>query len=181
MKGSVMKNEPTLSLEGILDEPQPFDFDLSFPLNQIDREPLLQLSPVRFEGEVARIEGGYSLDGRLAYSGHLECSRCLASYPFEEDQEFSLVLYKRRPALSSDEVALTDEDLDVWFYEDPEVPVAPIVEERIQIAVPMKPLCREDCRGLCARCGQDLNQGACGCNVEPIDPRWEALKTLKKA
>src|SRR5262249_54638546 len=131
MKGSVMKSEPTLSLEGILDEPQAFGFDLSFPLPGLDREPLLDLSPVRFEGEVARIEGGYSLDGTLAYTGHLECSRCLASYPFEEDQDFSLVLYKRRPPTQGEEVPLTDEDLDVWFYDDPVVPVAPIVEERI--------------------------------------------------
>ena len=176
-----MKSDQILSLEGILDEPQAFEFDLSFPLPELDREPLLELSPVRFEGEVVRIEGGYSLDGRLAYTGRLECSRCLASYPFEEEQDFSLVLYKRRPAPSAEEVPLTDEDLDVWFYDDPQVPVAPIVEERIQIAVPMKPLCREDCRGLCARCGCDLNQGVCGCTVKPIDPRWEALKTLKKA
>ena len=175
-----MKTENTLSLEGVVGEPQPFDFDLSFSVPRLDREPLLDISPVRFEGEVERIEGGYSLAGHLEYSGHLECSRCLASYPFEEDQDFTLVLYKRQPS-TADEIALTDRDLDVWFYDEPEVAVAPIVEERIQIAVPMKPLCREDCRGLCARCGEDLNQGVCGCDAQPVDPRWEALKQLKKA
>jgi uncharacterized protein len=175
-----MNTENRLSLEGVFEEPQSFGFDLSFSTLALDREPLLEISPVRFEGEVVRIEGGYSLDGHLSYAGRLECSRCLAPYPFDEDQEFSLLLYKR-PAPSSEEVALTDEDLDVWFYDDPEVPVAPIAEERIQIAVPMKPLCREDCRGLCPRCGQDLNEGPCGCTVQSIDPRWEALQQLKKA
>ena len=175
-----MNTENTLSLEGILDEPLIFGFDLSFSTRALDREPLLEISPVRFEGQVVRVEGGYSLDGHLWYSGRLECSRCLEPYPFDEDQDFSLLLYKRR-APTSEEVALDDEDLDVWFYDDPKVPVAPIAEERIQIAVPMKPLCREDCRGLCPRCGQDLNEGLCGCAVESIDPRWEALQRLKKA
>jgi uncharacterized protein len=175
-----MKTENTLSLEGILDEPLAFEFDLSFSVRALDREPLLEISPVRFEGEVVRVEGGYSLDARLTYSGQLECSRCLAPYAFEEDEDFSLLLYKRR-APSSEEISLNEEDLDVWFYDDPEVAVAPIVEERIQIAVPMKPLCKDDCRGLCARCGRDLNEGPCDCTAEPIDARWDALRQLKKA
>jgi uncharacterized protein len=44
----------------------------------------------------------------------------------------------------------------------------------------MKPLCREDCRGLCPRCGSDLNVSECGCVVEEVDPRWRALQLLKK-
>ncbi|HEY6146875.1 MAG TPA: DUF177 domain-containing protein, partial [Thermoanaerobaculia bacterium] len=75
---------------------------------------------------------------------------------------------------------LDKDDLDVYFYDEPEVSVAPIVEERIQMAVPMKPLCREDCLGLCPTCGKDLNQGPCNCRDEAIDPRWEALSKLKK-
>jgi uncharacterized protein len=47
------------------------------------------------------------------------------------------------------------------------------------MAVPMKPLCREDCRGLCPTCGEDLNVTACGCAAEAADPRWEALRLLR--
>jgi uncharacterized protein len=100
-------------------------------------------------------------------------------YPFENSEDFSLVL-RKRPALGSEEIALRAEELDEYFYDDPVVSVEPIAEERIQMAVPMKPLCREDCRGLCLRCGQDLNTTACGCAVETDDPRWEALRVLKK-
>lgn len=175
-----MKDVHTISLEGVLDEPLAFAFDLAFSLRPLDREPLLDISRVKFEGEVARIEGGYSLDGRLAYGGMLECSRCLEPYPFSTKEDFTLVLYKR-PDEQPKEVLLSDEDPDIYFYADLDLPVAPIVEERIQIAVPMKPLCREDCRGLCPHCGHDLNAGPCGCTVEPIDPRWAALKKLKKA
>jgi uncharacterized protein len=174
-----MKDRNTLSLEGVRDEPIPFVFELSFSLLGLDREPLVEISPVRLEGQVVRIEGGYSLEARLSYRGRLECSRCLAAYTFQTNEQFSLLLYKRVP-LSSEELALEKQDLDVCFYEQPAIAVAPIVEERIQMAVPMKPLCREECRGLCPHCGQDLNLSPCGCNVKPIDPRWNALAELKK-
>jgi uncharacterized protein len=174
-----MKTPNTISLESVPEEGLPFDFELRFTPSQIDREPLLEVSPVKLAGEVSRIEKGFSLDARMDYSGKLECSRCLASYPFENSEDFSLVL-RKRPALGSGEIALHSEQLDEYFYDDPVIPVEPIAEERIQMAVPMKPLCREDCRGLCPECGQDRNLTACGCVVETDDPRWEALRVLKK-
>jgi len=166
-----------LSLERVLDEPVAFAFEIPFSASELEREPLLEISPVRFEGEVGRIEGGFSLQGRLAYSGRLECSRCLVSYPFAENQVFSLVLYPR-PALAPLERELEKADLDAYFYDEPAVAVAPIVEERIQLAVPMKPLCRPECRGLCPQCGADRNREACNCVADAVDPRWEALRAL---
>ena len=81
----------------------------------------------------------------------------------------------RRPTWSS-----TAGDLDVLYYDEPVVALSPIAEERVQMAFPMKPLCREDCKGLCVVCGKDLNQGPCACAPETFDPRWEALKALKE-
>jgi len=124
---------------------------------------------------------GYSLDARVAYSGQLECSRCLAAYPFQEGEAFTLLLYpsSRRP---TEEVELSAGDLDVLYYDDPVVPLSPIAEERVQMALPMKPLCRPDCRGLCPDCGKDLNSlnGPCGCVRDTVDPRWDALKALRE-
>ena len=170
-------SQDALSLEKVLDEPVAFAFEIPFFARELEREPLLEISPVRFEGEVGRIEGGFSLEGRLAYEGRLECSRCLASYPFDENQRFSLVLYPR-PALAPLERELEKADLDAYFYDEPAVAVAPIVEERIQLAVPMKPLCRPECRGLCPQCGADRNREACNCVTDAVDPRWEALRAL---
>ena len=174
-----MKPTNAISLDSILDEAVPFAFELAFTPARLNREPLLEISPVRLDGEVSRIEKGFAFDARMDYSGRLECSRCLTSYPFENSEDFALVL-RKRPELGSDEIALRSEELDEYFYDDPVVSVEPIAEERIQMAVPMKPLCREDCRGLCPQCGQDLNVTACGCVVETNDPRWEALRELKK-
>jgi uncharacterized protein len=186
-----MTQPNTISLDAVLDEPVPFAFELFFSTAGLDREPLLEVSPVRLEGEISRIEKGFLFDARIAYAGKLECSRCLASYPFQTREDFSLVLTKRTPAAlrrpggpgapaTGAEIVLEGDDFDVYFYDEPVLPVAPIAEERIQMAVPMKPLCREDCRGLCPRCGEDLNVADCGCSADSADPRWEALQHLKK-
>lgn len=174
-----MKPVASLSLETIVDEPLRFDFELPVTLEALDREMLVAISAAHIVGEVSRIEGGHSLSARLTSSGQLECSRCLAPYPFANEEEFSLLLYPRRPVAET-EIEMDREDFDAYFYDDPVVPVAPIAEERIQMAVPMKPLCREECRGLCPRCGSDLNVSECGCVVDEIDPRWRALQLLKK-
>ena len=180
MRPTQVKDPNVISLEAAAQEPVAFDFELEVPAESLDREPLLELSPVSFTGEVMPIESGYALSGDLSWGGKLECSRCLAAYPFSSNENFSLVLYKREAGEPA-ERQLDKDDLDVYFYDEPELPVAPIVEERIQMAVPMKPLCREDCLGLCLTCGKDLNQGPCECRDEAIDPRWEALSKLKSA
>jgi uncharacterized protein len=179
MRGSTMKHPESLSLESVLDEPLRFDGELELPVSAIEREPLQALSPLKLTGEVRRIEGGYALDARLVYEGELECSRCLAAYPFQEDESFHLVFFPRRAA-NSEEHELSPDDLDAIFYDEPVVRLHPIAEERVQMALPMKPLCRPDCRGLCSGCGIDLNLGACVCVRESIDPRWDALKALKE-
>jgi uncharacterized protein len=174
-----MTRPDSLTLDSVLDEPVRFGGELAVPVSAIDREVLVSLSPLEISGQVRRIEGGYAMDAELVYSGELECSRCLTPYPFRENEAFSLVLYPRTSAPAPD-VELTRDDLDVVYYSDPVVPLAPIAEERVQMALPMKPLCKPDCRGLCPTCGKDRNLGACACASETIDPRWEALKALKE-
>jgi len=168
-----------LSLDSVLDEPLRFASELSVGLDAIDREPLLAISPLSITGEVVRIEGGYALSSRLVWEGQLECSRCLVAYRFESSEDFGLVLYPR-PAEAAEEVELTRGDLDAFFYDEPVVELSPIALERVQMALPMKPLCQPDCKGLCPECGKDLNAGPCACAREAADPRWEALRALRE-
>jgi uncharacterized protein len=178
MRGSIMKLD-SVSLDSVLDEPLRFESALPVAVTAIDREPLVAITPLEMAGEIVRIEGGYALTARLVYGGQMECSRCLANYPFQQEEEFSLVLYPKR-AMTEEELELAKEDLDALFYEDPVVELAPIAEERVQMAMPMKPLCREDCKGLCPECGNDLNLGPCAGAHDTADPRWEALRALKE-
>ncbi len=169
----------SISLDSVLDEPLRFASDLAIGLEAIDREPLVAISPLQVSGEVARIEGGYALSARLVWEGRLECSRCLAAYPFASTEDFELVLYPR-PANADAELELTRDDLDAFYYDEPVIELSPIAQERVQMALPMKPLCQPDCKGLCVECGKDLNAGPCACAREAADPRWEALRALRE-
>src|SRR5215471_18919974 len=111
-----MKRPDHISLDAVQDEPVSFAFDLPFGLAHLDREPLKELSPVHLEGTITRIEGGYAIEGRYAFRGKLECSRCLAPYAFAVDEPFSLTLLPRKPG-APDEAELSREDLDVNSYE----------------------------------------------------------------
>jgi uncharacterized protein len=175
-----MKHPEYLSLDAVQEEPVSFAFELPFALAALDREPLLAISPVSLEGTVACIEGGFSLEARCAFQGQLECSRCLAAYPFELDETFTLLLYPRA-AKTAGLRELRKDEIDVSEYEDGKVAVAPIAEERVQMAIPMKPLCREECLGLCPQCGKDRNLAPCECGGKAADPRWAALQALPNA
>jgi uncharacterized protein len=170
---------PLLQLEAVVEEPLSFEYEVPFAREELDREPLVAVRPARIAGEVSRVEGGHSLTANLVWDGRLECSRCLTPYDFSHQEDFSLLLYPRK-TISETDLELDRGDLDTYFYDDPNVPVAPIVEERIQMAIPMKPLCREDCLGLCIECGADRNVTRCDCVVEFIDPRWKPLELLKQ-
>ena len=172
-----MAHSNHISLDGVLEEPVSFAFELPLTLATLDREPLQEISPVILEGTVSPIDGGYSLDARCAFQGKLECSRCLAGYPFAVDETFSLLLYPR----AAGALGPGRDEPDVVEYEDGRLAVEPIAEERVQLAIPMKPLCRRECLGLCPRCGADRNEGFCGCQEEVADPRWGALEAFRDA
>lgn len=72
---------------------------------------------------------------------------------------------------------LSAADLDVVYYDDLVVPFDPLVEEQLQLELPMKVLCRDDCKGLCPHCGSDRNATPCDC-APPPDERWKTLKTI---
>ena len=97
------------------------------------------------------------------------CARCLEEYPFSLDRRFALVLTPRVAAgIAKGE--LSSEELDLGTYTGEEVDLTPLVYEETILALPTRPLCGEGCRGLCTRCGANLNQGPCGCAqaAEPV-------------
>ncbi len=107
--------------------------------------------------------------------GH--CARCLESYTFDLRKDFSLVLVpqERLPA----RMELTEEDLDLVYYQGDEIDLSPLVDEQIILALPTRPLCSEECRGLCPQCGANRNCETCDCKPELGDPRFAVLRQLK--
>ena len=107
------------------------------------------------------------------------CSRCLKDYSFNMDRQFEFALLPDPGVTARGAEELTRADLGLSFYATEEVDLAPLITEQIMLALPTRPLCSEDCRGLCGGCGADLNLGPCACSAAGGDPRMEIFRTLK--
>ncbi len=116
--------------------------------------------------------GRYYWQAKLATVVRSECRRCLAPVDVPLSQSLGLVFV-------GEEDAARDEDSYLVPRRASTLDLADAVREELLLAVPQFVECRQDCRGLCPRCGADLNAGPCGCQRE-IDPRWEALTKLRK-
>lgn len=130
-------------------------------------------SPVRVTGRLqATGEGRFYWHGMLKTVVTGECRRCLT--PVSTD-----VTADAHALFTQDPEAQEDPDSYPLPPDATEIDLAPAVREELLLAVPRFLVCREDCRGLCPRCGQDLNAGPCGC-PPAADPRWQALESLKQ-
>jgi len=108
----------------------------------------------------------------------LQCSRCLKEYklPIKTLLEVS---YHPVEELNKEElVELKRDEMDVDFYREGIIDTEDIIRDQILLNIPMKPLCSENCKGLCPVCGTDLNEFDCGCIVKEIDPRMAVLQSL---
>jgi uncharacterized protein len=114
--------------------------------------------------------------GNVAATVPQTCSRCLEAFPARVSAPVDVRLVPR-PA-TGDSVELGADDLDVDFYENDLLDLDRVVETETTLALPMKPLCREDCRGLCPVCGGNRNLVQCACAERAPDPRLAALRDL---
>ena len=117
--------------------------------------------------------------GRISGTVIGHCARCLEEYPFGLEAEFATVLVPRRLLDARD--AESDADVDLGSYEGEEIDLSPLVQERIILALPTRPLCSETCKGLCPQCGTNLNSETCTCRSSGNDPRLATLRKLKLA
>lgn len=134
---------------------------------------------VRMDLTLSRAGDTVAVRGRLAGALSFICSRCAESSPFTLDYTFSHLFIEEigRPKVPA---GVEDpEDLDVTMFTGAEIDLEPLVGEELALALPVVPLCNEDCRGLCQRCGKNLNEGPCTCASGEDDPRWEALRRFK--
>lgn len=138
-------------------------------------EDVVRVGEFMVDGQLERVSRGYQLTGRLKGAAVLRCARCLVEFSVSLDESFEIELRPATEAPHEDETRLGRNELDVIFYETPLLDLATVAAEQVQLAVPMKPLCSEGCRGFCSRCGRSLNEGPCECPPE-IDARWTPLE-----
>lgn len=168
-----------IRLHEIGDAPYTWKEEENVPASALDRPELVELGPVRWQGEIRRLDDDYLLRADVAYEQTLACQRCLAQATESVEEEIELLLVRHERGSEEEERELEEKDLGVLVVEGEEVDLRPFLIEQIQLNVPMRPLCREACAGLCPTCGADLNRGDCECENETVDPRWAGLADLR--
>ena len=119
----------------------------------------------------------FRVTGRATTRLELECGRCVEPFELPVDATFEL---RYVPHIGEDatEREIGDDDLTTAFYREGTLDVVDMLREQFQLALPMKPLCAQSCRGLCPQCGTNLNRSQCGCTPAWQDPRLAALEVL---
>ena len=144
--------------------------------------------PLRFVLVGYRMGDDLLIDGRLEGGVALECSRCLARYRHRLHEAFRLLLEPAGSRLPADPEAARvlerdglclGEDVETGWYRGTEIDLGPFFQEVVMTALPVKPLCREDCKGLCPRCGGDRNQVICDCPDFQKPSPFAVLETLR--
>ena len=136
-------------------------------------------APVALVLDVQRLaDKAFGLSGRVTTTLELECSRCVEPFQVPVDATFDLRYTPHPDDSGEDEVEVAEDDLAVAFYREGMVDLIDLMREQFVLALPMKPLCTEECRGLCLVCGTNLNKTRCDCAPKWEDPRLAPLKSL---
>ena len=123
--------------------------------------------------EDIRVVGDFSTEIEV------RCARCVEPVPTKLGGDFDLLYRPLGVDAGKDERSISEAETEIGYYSGNGIELQDVLREQILLALPAKIVCNESCRGLCARCGKNLNVESCACEEEPPDPRWAALADLK--
>lgn len=136
-----------------------------------------QDSPVKGEVRLLRTDRGILVQGRLDTEVELSCSRCLNTFRYPLTLNIEEEYLPTIDITSGAVLPLSDDSDSYTISEQNILDLTEAIGQYALMSIPMKPLCREDCAGLCPTCGNDLNNSDCQC-PPPMDPRWAKLAEL---
>ena len=144
-----------------------------------DQDGFKVAAQVTLTFDVYKDKDQFRLVGRVQTTLELPCSRCLEPFTSSVDAAFDLRYQPHATNTGEGEIEVEEDDLTTAFYEHDAIDLGHLMREQMYLALPMKPLCCDDCRGLCPTCGANLNLGTCGCKHDWEDPRLAVLKKLR--
>ena len=165
-------------------EGKPIDVPLDPGAVHLEGEEEFSLVGGRLTGRVEKGEDkAVHFRGRLRAPLGLHCGRCLEPFVKELDEDLDLFFMPHGTEPDADEeeqeVELSDRDMVVAYYDDDRIDLGEMVREQMLLALPLRRLCREDCRGLCPSCGVNRNTGSCECQpTETVDERLAPLRKI---
>jgi uncharacterized protein len=135
-----------------------------------DYAELCLTKPLHFVGVIENAAPFLELRGEVSTSLELVCSRCLQRFGMDLQLEIAEVYTNKADSLSEDD--------EIYFFEGDEIDIAPALLKAVFMELPMHPLCKPSCKGICPQCGADLNVSPCTCENDNVDIRLEKLKSL---
>ena len=166
-------------LEKIGAEPYQWRETVEVAAAELERTELFELGEISWSGKVWIDSPGYRLEAVLSYEQTVVCDRCLAPIVQTVENDIALLVLPNAPQPTEEEVELSIDDLEVLYLEGEEIDARRILIEQLQLNVPMRVICKDDCQGLCPECGVNRNLESCACEAPTADPRWEALRSLQ--
>ncbi len=137
-------------------------------------------SPVKVDGTLTISENSLVLQADITVAMTFSCCRCLEDVEERISGEIATYYEKTDRAIPEGEELTESDDVEVLDYGAKTIDLRRRIAELLNLNIPMKSLCSEDCKGLCSECGRNLNEGDCSCDSQQADPRWHTLKTLLK-
>lgn len=170
-------------------ELHPVDFDEKFGPGVIDfGSDLRQTAPLETTGRAQLVQEHHGkhrlikdirLNGELATVLQLACARCLEPLVQRVNRKFDLLYRPQGSDAGQEELPISGTEAEISYYQGEGLLLEDALREQVLLALPLKVICREDCKGLCSHCGKNLNMEQCSCSEPQEDPRWSALKEIR--
>lgn len=150
---------------------------------KLEGEEFRVVAPAHLKATVTKDAQKVRVVGRLQTTLEADCGRCLEPFAVPVDAAMDLMFLPDAAQPGSDgdsdgEREVREADVGVSYYKDETIDLGEAMRDEFYLALPMKPLCKPDCKGLCPVCGRNRNREACTCKAEWTDPRMEPLKRL---
>jgi len=170
-------------------EREPIEFDLALEPGAVDYGfEIRQIGPLAVAGraDVVHEHRGprdtvADIRLRAAWKGSFEvaCARCLEPVLHPVEGNVDLIFRPIGVDGGASEHSITTSETEIGYYQEGSLVLEDVLREQVVLALPTRTLCNEDCKGLCPRCGRNLNSESCTCDEIPVNPQWNALSELR--
>jgi uncharacterized protein len=160
-------------------EPKKFDVLMKPDDVNLDVVGVTIKGDISVRGEVTKHIAQTNIEGTVAFAADIDCTRCLKPVSQSSLFNFDVVYVTPEDFASERDKEVLTSDLSTDVLPDHRIDLNDVVREQILLNLPEQVFCKDECKGLCSKCGADLNLLSCNCDEDEIDPRWSALKNLK--
>lgn len=168
-----------IDLTRIEGEPLPLDVSISSDEVDLGSEYVRLTGDIAVKGEFAKHIAQTDVRGEIATKIVIECTRCLEPIAQDRIIPFDISFITPEYDTQARETELNKGEMETAVLEGEQLDLTELVREQILLNLPEQTFCRQDCKGLCSKCGQNRNLINCKCEEDEIDPRWAALKDLR--